>query len=120
MASEDQQLRAAIVDLHPVKCRRRYSEELKRRLVAHARRRLAQGETFSAVAASLDIGQPTLARFLSETNALVPITVVPGGASPVVAPVRQLVVRGPAGAVIEGASIDDVAALFRRLATCSA
>lgn len=118
--SEGHQLRTAIAALHPVKCRRRYSDELKRRVVAHTRRRLASGETLAGVAESLDIAQPTLARFLSEVRALVPVEVIEDAGPPPRTTCARMTVRGPAGLVIEGASIEDVAALFKRLSSCSA
>jgi transposase-like protein len=67
--NELDQLRAEIAALGAVKQVRRYPPELRQRIVSHASRRRAAGESQAAVAKSLDMSEPTLARFLSTDSA---------------------------------------------------
>jgi len=107
-------LRRAVEALGPVLQRRRFDADLRRRLSAHVRMRVASGAAMSSVARSLDLSGPTVARLLRAAPSLLPVRVTP-------APERteRLVVRGPCGVSVEG-TVDDIAALIVRLAACSA
>jgi hypothetical protein len=101
-------LRRKIEALGAVKQKRRYDDDLRRRLVAHARERAADGEPLTAIARSLDVSVPTMKRLLASTPSLLPVKV----STPTLQ--SRLVVRGRCGVVIE-ASVDEVAALLMRL-----
>lgn len=140
MANEGLALRAAIEALDENKKRRRYDEELRRRVVRYARAEMRGGATATSVAQALDIGLPTLLRFLDEVPELIAVTVIdepdaievversavataPAAlteASPTSsASPRTLTVRGPHGLEVEGLTLDDVVGLFQRMAACS-
>lgn len=117
MTNEAARLRSEIHGLADVKQRRRYPLQLRGRVVQYARARIADGASAAVVSKELDIGAPTLARFLSAARARSPFAELrlrePERGS------DGLVVRGPCGVRVEGMSVDDVALLLQRLA-CSA
>lgn len=117
MTTEGLRLREAIAALAPLKSRRRYPVQLRERVVAYARHRLAVGQSRAAVCAELTISEPTLDRFLST-----PVRNQVGFAPVVVREASgtetRPVVRGPGGVSVEGLSIEGIAQLLRRLA-CS-
>ena len=115
MSRDVRALRAEIAALDVVKQRRRYDGGLRRRIAAHARERLAAGDSLRAISRSLDTSPQVITRTLSASTALVPVTIT----APVPPP-SSLVVRAPCGVTIEGASLDEIAALVARLASCSA
>ena len=107
-------LQSEIAALNDVKQRRRYGPELRRRLAAHARERLAAGDSVRAVSRALDVSPQVITRALAASTAIVPVAI---SAAPAPAS-SSFVVRAPMGVTIEGASLDDVAALIVRL-SCS-
>ncbi len=117
--AEAQQLRAAVESLSGPKTQRRYGEQLRRRLGAHARERLSRGESLTAISSSVGVSVPTLARLAKSVSAFVPVAVVTTLSPPSIRVSRGLLLRGPCGLVVEGASVDEVAELFVRLASCS-
>jgi|SRR5687768_6649908 len=109
---EAREIREAIVSLAAAKQARRFDAALEARVVAHASRRLARGESLGVIRASLDVSGPTLTRFLGRarsSSALVAVEVKPER--------PRLVLRGPCGTSVAG-ELDDIAALIARLA-CS-
>jgi hypothetical protein len=134
LTTDERELRAAVEALGEVKTARRYNEALRRRIVRHARARLREGATAKEIAAALDVSVLSLQRFLEQIPELVEVTVV----GPVVAPSsatsaargstsvpaartpRIVTVHGPGGLRVDGLSIDEVAVLFQRVASCSA
>jgi transposase len=107
---------------------RSYPAELRGRVVAWARQRLEAGAAMDEVCRELDIGRPTLRRFLGTIgstrskrrgHAMFTRLKIRRTAEPTLAPPSsRLLVRGPSGLVIEGLSLDDVAQLVQRL-SCS-
>jgi hypothetical protein len=92
-------------------------------VVAWARARLAAGAAFAAVCADVDIGEPTLHRFLGTSRASerparaeAGFTQLQVAASKGTAPTKAVVLRGPCGVTVEGLSIDDVARVLKGLA----
>lgn len=118
--TETEELRATIASLSPTKTTRRYDEPLKRRIVTHARERLACGDSVATIALALDMGQPTLVRFLDEVPSIVPVRLVPPKEEPSTHASHGIVVHAPGGITIEGLELNDVAALVQRLTSCSA
>lgn len=110
------ELKKAIAALSPLKQRRRYSPELRAEVLRYARTAIAAGRARSAVSKELDIGEPTLARFL-KARAASGFQQVRLVESP--EPRTTISVKGPCGLVIEGLTPSDLAELVRRLA-CSA
>lgn len=140
IANEVDQLRAEIAALGSAKHLRRYPRELRGRIAKHARRRRAGGESQAAIAKSLDMSDPTLARFVADdrnpgrdrrprvrsraqpVRALVPVKVRPEVGARVAGQPKdeRVVVRGPSGLVIEGLTISALAELIAGVAACSA
>ena len=110
---EAREIREAIAALATHKNARRFDAALEARIVAHVQRRLANGAGLAAVRKSLDISEPTLARFLgrARSSALVAVQVRQPERAP-------LVLHGPCGVSVTGGP-DEIAALIVRLA-CSA
>ena len=116
MNTTEAALKAAITKLGEFKNGRRYPAQLREQVAEFARGRVAAGASVAAVCRQLDIGEPTLARFLE--------------AHPARPSFKQVVLAGPAvervprvvkfgGAVVEGLSLDEVVELLKRL-KCSA
>lgn len=123
--TEGEALRREIVGLSRHKNARRYSAELRGRVVAWARRRLDEGGSNNAMCGELDIGEPTLRKFLVGATAVAArspgfarVKVVRKKPAAAAAP-RCLVLRGPGGVVVEGLSLEEIARLLERL-SCSA
>src|SRR5271165_3603651 len=95
---------------------RPYPAHLRAQVLAHVERRRRAGIALGAVAAELGLAATTLRMWKRNTAgtahpAFCEVEVVPAPAPP-----STLVVHGPAGLRIEGASVADIAELFRRLA----
>ena len=126
------ELKQAIAALSAVKQRRRYPAQLRAEVLRHARARMSAGVSLRAVCEELDVGEPTLTRFL---NAEKPVPVLAPAPSPspkpapkfarvrvvekVAAPTTAISVKGPCGLIIEGLATAQLAELVRELA-CSA
>lgn len=116
-------LRAEIAALSEFKQARRYPAELKRRVVRWAVREAAAGASVAALCEQLDMGEPTLQRFLGEarparvSGATAGFAQVTVSAAPTPAGER-LVLRGPHGVVVEDVSVEALAQLLKRL-SCS-
>lgn len=114
--SEARALRALVTALHPVKTQRRYGSALRTRLTAHIHARVTAGEQLDAIARTLDVSLPTVAKLAAKpASALMPIRVLPQPPPPT----RTLTLRGPCGVIVEGLTLDDVAEVCARLASCS-
>jgi transposase-like protein len=125
MTTEQKDLRDEIELLSARKATRRYPEELRARVAAYARRRMARGASAARVCRELDLGSPTLKRFLhtsSPAAGFVELQVADDSArQPAPAPIDRrpaIAVRGGCGVMVEGLGIDDVARLLREL-SCS-
>lgn len=119
--SEDEAkaLRAAVEKKQREVGRGPFEPELRERLIAHVRQRCAAGESVGKIARSLGLSEQTVwswrkpkrrAKGGSGKLRQVAIAVVEPQAAE-----RQLTVRGPAGLLIEGVTLDDLVALWRRL-----
>jgi transposase-like protein len=64
MTSEFEEIRQQIANLSRAKNARRYPRALQARITAHARMRIAGGMSVGAVCRELDVGEPTMSRFL--------------------------------------------------------
>ena len=109
---EAREIRCAIVALATHKTGRRFDDALQARIVAHAKRRLAEGEALGAVGKSLDISDKTLTRYLGRARArtsmaLIAIEVKPEQCAP-------LLLRGPCGVSVAG-DVEQIAALIVKL-----
>lgn len=116
-------LRLEIAALAGHKNSRRYPPELRARVAAFARDRRATGASIAAICAELDVGEPTMHRFLGLVGMPKRKKPVEGFkrvalAKPSSEPSR-LVLRGPGGVVVEGLSVDEMAQLLKSL-SCSA
>jgi hypothetical protein len=122
MATGVEAIRREIAGLSEHKNSRRYSAELRARVVAWTRPWVARGRSIPALCNELGMGEPTLRRFLEVSDA--PVRNVGFKRVRVVQQSKPLaepraVVRGPCGTSVEGLSIDGIAELLRRL-SCSA
>jgi len=110
-------LRRAIEALSVNSYCRRYPAELRLRVAAHARRRMASGESLWSVAASLGMGGTTLRRILAagdeRPEALLPVRVV--DFSPSSEASTPIVVRFGGDLAVEGLDVAGVASLLRAL-----
>lgn len=119
-SNEVEELRGEIAALARHPNSRRYSAELRARVIAWARTRAASGSSIGGLCDELGIGEPTLRKFLGKP--------VRGAAKKRAgfkrvkvlsrAAVERVVMRGPCGTVVEGLSLDGMAELIKRLA-CS-
>jgi transposase len=118
---ETKALRAAVEKKQREVGRGPFEPELRGQLIAHVKQRCAAGESAGRIARSLGLSEQTVwtwqkpVRRKSSSGS----TKLRQVAIAVVEPQtqeRQLVVRGPAGIVVEGATLDDLVALWRRLA----
>lgn len=127
--TEVEVLRDEIAQLPGSKNTRRYSPELRARVIAWARGRRRQGARVGRLCKELGMGGPTLRRFLEEPRKYRVSTESAGFArlrlsgrgrrGRVDTVATPLVVRGPRGLVIEGLCLEDVMRLVERL-SCSA
>lgn len=116
---ETQGLRAAVEKKQREVGRGPFERELRARLIAHVKRRCAAGESVGKIARSLGLSEQTVWTWQKPNSRRgdgsaklrqVAIAVaLPQAAG------RQLIVRGPAGLVVEGVTLDDLVALWRRL-----
>jgi hypothetical protein len=122
--TEAERLRAEIAALSEVRKARRYPAGLKRRVARWAAGEVASGASIAGLAMRIDIGEPTLTRFLDEArkkSAPVPmagfarVKVTKSEPAP---SVERIVVRGPHGVAVEGLCIETLAQLLKRL-SCS-
>ena len=116
---EAQALRAAVAKKQREVGRGPFAPELRARLIAHVKQRCAGGESVGKIARSLGLSEQTvwtwqkpLRRKGSGSTKLrqVAIAVVEPQAAG-----RPLIVRGPSGLVVEGVTLDELVALWRRL-----
>lgn len=114
MATNGSALRSAIAGLARRKKDRRYPAGLRQQVVAYARRRMAGGASAAAVCAELDIGEPTLTRFLAARSKQLSFKQV-RLLGPIDTPRAAPLVRGPCGVIVEGLSLNDVVHLVGRL-----
>jgi hypothetical protein len=112
-------LRKAIAGLEGTKKQRRYDERLAKEIVAHARVRQAAGAAVRIIAEELGISQPTLSKMLRREAKLIPVKVVADSKARSSRLAREFLVQGPGGVVVEGLSLEEVAVLFSRIASCS-
>ena len=96
---------------------RRYPEKLRARIAAYSRDRLKAGVGLTRVSSELGVSHPTLVRILDEKPAALRRVRVarPKAAKDEPAAADALVVRGPAGLVVEGLDVEGIAALVRAL-----
>ena len=113
------ELKQAIAALSAVKQSRRYPAQLRAEVLRHTRAKLSAGVSLSAVCDELDIGEPTLTRFL---HAEKPAPKVAQSFARVRVVERKpatsttaLTVKGPCGLVIEGLTTAELAELVRSL-----
>ncbi len=109
------ELKKTIANLSAVKQRRRYDAALRAEVIRYARRAHGAGQSWRAICEDLDLGEPTLARFLDEAPGFAEVKIA---AAEVSAPKAGFTVRGPAGLVVEGLSLLELADLVRRV-SCS-
>jgi len=117
MTTEVEDIKGEIAGLAGEKTTRRYPPGLRQRIIQLARARIAGGVSRTAVCRELDIGAPTMKRFLESTPvraAFNRVRVVARRDAPL-APSRTFSVKGPAGTSVEGMALSDVADLFKRL-----
>ena len=92
---------------------RRYPTELKSRVAAYARRRLAEGAKLAPVAVELGLPRLTLARWVATpANAFRPVAVK----SPRFMGTQLLALVSPRGFRVEGLDLGEVTTLLRALA----
>lgn len=121
MTIEMEELRRLIEGLSRHPQTRRYTPELRARVLAWAKGRRAEGASVATLCGEIGIGEPTLRKLLEPGERRASRKKAAGFARvKVVAPAPKMVlVRGPGGLVVEGLSLEGVAELMRRLA-CSA
>jgi len=119
--SEDERkaLRSAVEKKQREVGRGRFEAALRERLVAHVEARCAAGESVGKIARSLGLSEQTVWSWRKRARRKgggaaklrqVAIAVVEPQAAR-----SQLVVRGPAGLVVEGATLEDLVTLWRQL-----
>ena len=114
LVARRERLRKAIAALM-VGGRRRYPAALRSQIAAYCRERTAAGGSISRVSVELGVSHPTLVRLVAEQPApMRRVRVIPATVSLPEPP--RLLVRGPAGLVVEGLDVEGVAALVRALA----
>jgi transposase-like protein len=120
--TETEALARDIAALSAHKNSRRYPEALRARVVAWARAQLSAGASMAALCAAVDIGGPTLHRFLGTSRRSEQARGSPGFTPVRVAAPKpevtttRLVLRGPCGLTVEGLTVDDVTRLLKGLA----
>ncbi len=118
--SEDEAkaLRAAVEKKQREVGRGPFKPDLRARLVAHVKQRCAAGESVGKIARSLGLSEQTVWSWRkpgrrkggeAKLRQVAIALVEPQAAK------HQLVVRGPAGLLIEGVTLDELVALWRRL-----
>lgn len=124
MTIETEELRRLIEGLSKHPQTRRYTPELRARVLAWARGRRADGASVATLCGEIGIGEPTLRKLLEPELRRRPPKPKRNAAGfarmRLVAPAEKpLLVRGPCGVLVEGLSLEGVAELMRRL-SCSA
>jgi hypothetical protein len=112
-------LQKAIASLGEDKHERRYDERLTKEIVAHARSRQVSGVAQKIIAEELGVSQATLSRMMRRESKLIPVKVVADSKARSSSSSKAFLVRGPGGVVVEGLSLEEVAVLFARIASCS-
>jgi len=116
---ETQALRAAVAKKQREVGRGPFEAELRQRLIAHVKARCAAGESVGRIARSLGLSEQTVWSWQKQVRRKrggetklrqVAIAVVEPQTSR-----RTLSVRGPSGLVIEGVTLEELVALWRRL-----
>jgi transposase-like protein len=95
---------------------RPYPAHLRAAVLAHAEQRRRAGVSLEAFAAEIGLATTTLRKWMRNALAAAHPAFCEVEIVPAPAPPSALVVHGPAGLRIEGATIADVAELVRRLA----
>lgn len=121
-------LREEIAALSVHKNSRRYPAPLREKIARWARQRRAAGAAVARICAELDIGVPTLHRFLGgnprrqrrheRRKAFTQLKVVEHAVQRSTVTTAPLMLRAPLGVVVEGLSIADLSRLLREL-SCS-
>ena len=112
-------LQKAIAELGEDKNQRRYDERLTKQIVAHARLRQSDGASLRGIGAELGVSPPTLAKMLGRESKLIPVRVVSERTARS-SRSKEYLLRGPGGVVVEGLSLEDIAEILSRMASCSA
>jgi transposase-like protein len=118
-------LREEIAGLSEKKQARRYPAGLKRRVTRWAARKVAAGASIAGLCEQLDIGEPTLTRFLEAERAKVKgatasfarVTVLEAAPTSSTSIPERVVLRGPHEVAVE-LSVETLAKLLKRL-SCS-
>lgn len=116
---ESKALRAAVEKKQREVGRGPFEPELRRRLIAHVKERSAAGESVGRIAKSLGLSEQTVWTWQKphrrnggvETK----LRQVAIAVDPPQMRERMLSVRGPAGLLVEGVTLDELVALWRRL-----
>ncbi len=94
---------------------RRYPPELRSEIADYSRERVECGVALSRVGSEIGVSHPTLLRIVDEMPPRMRRVRVARPRATQLEPRVSIVVRGPAGLVIEGLEIEGVAALFQAL-----
>jgi len=110
---EREALRTAIVVSRRTR-RGPFSRELRERLIAHVHQARARGDSVETISLALGLCSKTVYGWLSKAkpSRLRQIQVVSERPTQ---PRGALLMRGPAGTCVEGLSVDDIAAIWRKL-----
>ena len=95
---------------------RPYPARLRVQVLAHVERRRRAGIALEAIAAELGVAATTLRKWKRNAEGTVHPTFCEVEIVPPSAPPSSLIIHGPAGLRIEGATLADVAEILRRLA----
>lgn len=93
----------------------RYSQELKREVVAVVESRRADGHAWEAVVAELGMTYETLRRWCAKAKATGAGPVAMRPVEVVSSSTRSLTLVSPSGLRVEGASVEEIVALVRAL-----
>jgi transposase-like protein len=120
--SEDEAkaLREAVEQKQREQGRGPFEPELKEQLIAHVKDRYASGESVGKIARSLGLSEQTVwcwrKHFQAKNRGSAKLRQVAIALVEPQTEKHQLVVRGPAGLVVEGIALGDLVELWRRLA----
>lgn len=93
-----------------------FDPDLRERLIAYAKRRWSEGATMQDVADELGVSGHTVSYWRAQRREVPALRRVQVISERPVDGERRVTVRGPAGTSIDDLSLDEVAALWRRLA----